>query len=484
MPGRRLHTPAPAPAELRADFERIRQQFGVEVGFPKEVEEAAALAAARPPGDGRGDLRAVEFFTVDPPGSLDLDQAMQLERRDGGYRVRYAIADIGHFVDRGGPIEAEAWRRGQTVYCPDLRAPLYPLPLSEGAASLLPELDRPAIVFTIDLDGAGAQAAPANVERALVRSRRKLDYAGLAAAGAGLLEEIGHLREAAETARGGVRLDSPRQAVVGDGDGGFQLRWDRRIPVEDWNAQISLLAGSAAASIMLQARVGLLRTMGGIDDYRLAVLRRTAKALDVPWPEDLDYPGFIRSLDPAEPRQAALLEEAHGVMGHAGYSAFDGEPPPQPVHAALAMPYAHTTAPMRRLADRYVLDLLCELCTGARPSGEELETLRRLPDTMSDTSARIAQLERAVVDDVEARLLEPRAGERFPASVVELDRRGARIQIVDPPVRARLHVDPPPPLGARIEVELVRADPASHSLQFALVSGNPVREPDTARRMS
>jgi exoribonuclease R len=468
MPRRRLHTPVPAPAELRADFERIRQQFGVEVDFPAEVEHAAVVVAERPPGEGRADMRAVEFFTVDPPGSLDLDQAMQLERRDGGYRVRYAIADVGHFVDRGGPIEAEAWRRGQTVYCPDVRAPLYPLLLSEGAASLLPDQDRPAIVFTIDLDAAGAQSTPARVERALVRSRRKLDYAGLAAEGAGLLKEIGRLREDAERARGGVRLDSPRQAVIADADGGFLLRWDRRIPVEDWNAQISLLAGSAAASIMLEAGVGLLRTMGGIDEYRLAVLRRTAAALDVAWPERLDYPGFIRSLDPAQPRQAALLEEAHGVMGHAGYAAFDGEPPEQPVHAALAMPYAHTTAPMRRLADRYVLDLLCQLCAGSRPSEAERETLGSLPNAMSDSAVRIAQLDRALVDDVEARLLERRAGERFPASVIELDSRGARIQIVDPPVRARLHVDPPPPLGAQIEVELVRADPASRSLQFAL----------------
>src|SRR6476646_5498939 len=131
MPRRRLHTPVPAPAELLADFERIRQQFGVEVGFPEEVEHAAARAATRPAGDGRTDMREIEFFTVDPPGSLDLDQAMQLERRGDGYRVRYAIADVGHFVDRGGPIETEAWRRGQTVYCPDVRAPLYPLLLSE-----------------------------------------------------------------------------------------------------------------------------------------------------------------------------------------------------------------------------------------------------------------------------------------------------------------------------------------------------------------
>src|SRR5205814_1400335 len=144
--------------------------------------------------------------------------------------------------------------------------------------------------------------------------RRKLDYAGLEAEGAGLLEDIGKLRERAERERGGVRLESPRQAVVRDPSGTYRLEWERRIPVEDWNAQISLLAGMASASMMLAARVGLLRTMGGIDPYRMGVLRRTATALDIAWPDGLDYAGFVRSLDPSDPRQAVLLEEAHGVM--------------------------------------------------------------------------------------------------------------------------------------------------------------------------
>ena len=95
-------------------------------------------------------------MTIDPPGSLDLDQAYFGERRGDGYRVRYAIADVGHFVARGGPIEAEAWRRGQTAYAPDKRSPVYPLSLSEGAASLLPDGDRPAVCFTLDLDAAAS----------------------------------------------------------------------------------------------------------------------------------------------------------------------------------------------------------------------------------------------------------------------------------------------------------------------------------------
>ena len=402
---------------------------------------------------------------------MDLDQAMALDRTPGGYRVVYAIADVGHFVDRGGVIEAEAWRRGETVYCPDVRAPLYPLELSEGAASLLPDVDRPAIVFTVELEADGRERS-ATVQRALVRSRRKLDYATLAAGGGELLEEIGRLRDRCELERGGVRLPGPRQTVVPDPSlpAGYRLEYERRLPIEDANAQISLLTGMAAAAMMLAAGVGLLRTMAGVDDYRLAALRRAAGALGVSWPDDEPYAAFVRRLDPGDAHQAVLIEEAHGVMGRAGYTVFSGAPPAQTVHGALAAPYAHATAPLRRLADRYVLDLLCELAGGEAPGEAEGETLGRLPAAMAAADVRNGEVERAIVDDVETRVLEHRLGEEFTAVVVDIDARGARIQIADPPIRARLHATPAPELGASVRVRLVRADPAGRSLQFAIVS--------------
>ncbi|MFI5049454.1 MAG: RNB domain-containing ribonuclease, partial [Gaiellales bacterium] len=64
------------------------------------------------------------------------------------------------------------------------------------------------------------------------------------------------------------------------------------------------------------------------------------------------------------------------------------------------------------------------------------------------------------------RMLEHRIGERFEATPLEEDRRGTVIQIAEPPVRARLHADPRPPLGRRVAVLLVRADPRSRSLEF------------------
>ena len=71
---------------------------------------------------------------------------------------------------KGGAIDAEAHRRGETLYGPGSKVPLHPPVLSEGAASLLPDGPRPALLWTIDLDSSGAQVS-VNVERAMVRSR-------------------------------------------------------------------------------------------------------------------------------------------------------------------------------------------------------------------------------------------------------------------------------------------------------------------------
>jgi exoribonuclease R len=469
-PHRRVRLADAPPSLLAEDFERIRAQFDVHPEHPEEVQAAARTAAARPlSADGRADLRELAFFTVDPPGSMDLDQAMLLERAaGGGHRVRYAIADVGWFVERGGPVDAEAWRRGVTVYTPDVRCPLYPRALGEGAASLLPGEDRPAVVFTIDLDDQGRETA-ASVGRALVRSSDRLDYAGLDGDRADLLREIALRRIALAEARGAVALNAPAQRVVPDPGTpcGYRLEWESRLPSEDWNAEISLLAGTVAAAIMLRHRVGLLRTMAGADPYRVEVLRRAAAALGVSWPQAMAYEEFARTLEPADPARAALLEQARGVMGRAGYTAFSGDVPQQHVHAGVSAPYAHTTAPLRRLADRYVLDLLVELEAGGAPDAAAVEALEKLPQAMEDAESRAGQVERAVVDELEARLLEHRVGEQFEAVVVDDDARGARLQIAEPPVRARLHGDRRIDPGTTLPVRLVSVDPVGRSLRFA-----------------
>ena len=117
-------------------------------GLPAGGPRRGGVAARRAPAE-HVDRTDWPFVTLDPASSTDLDQAFTIERSGGDLLLHYAIADVAWFVDDGDPIDAEAWRRGATLYLPDGKAGLYPPVLSEGAASLLPDGPRPAVIFTV-----------------------------------------------------------------------------------------------------------------------------------------------------------------------------------------------------------------------------------------------------------------------------------------------------------------------------------------------
>jgi exoribonuclease R len=460
----------PRPAPSPPAFAAIRAELGVPEEFPADALAEAEAAAARPPLPEL-DATDVELVTLDPPGSRDLDQAVHLVERGGGFRVTYAIADVGGFVRLGGALDAEARRRGQTVYSPDRRVPLHPTVLSEGAASLLPGQVTPAVVWTLDLDADGELAA-SDVRRARVRSRAQLDYPGVQAqADAGtlpgplaMLPQIGRLLLERAADRGAIELGTPEQEVRPTPDGGWTLVFRGDLPVETWNAQISLLTGRCAAGLMLDGGVGILRTLPPARPQDVERLRLLAPALGVDWPDGASPGSVISGLDAADPRHAAFLEEAATLLRGSGYTAFDGAPPAQPLHSGVAAPYAHVTAPLRRLVDRFGTEVCLALAAGSVPEDGLRAVLPLLPELMAASDRRTHEVERAVVDATEAWLLHGREGQRFRAVAVD---EGTVVLDVFA-VRARC-AGPLTP-GTRVEVRLVEADVASRSVRFEVVT--------------
>ena len=460
-----------AARELRAGFARIRDELGLPEQFPPPVL-AEAEQAASSAGATTYDRVDLPFLTIDPPGSTDLDQAMHIERRaGGGYRVRYAIADVAAFVRPGGAIDGEAHRRRETFYSPDVRTPLHPPVLSEGAASLLPGQDRPAVLWTLDLDADGEQTG-VEVARAVVRSRDRLDYAGVqqlldngrADERLQLLAEVGKLRKEVEVERGGVSLPIPEQEVE-EVDGTFRLSYRVSLPVESWNEQMSLLTGMAAADLMLHGEVGVLRTLPAAPDQALRVLQRAARALGIEWAADAAYADVIAGLDAAEPRHAAFLDGATSLLRGAGYTAFDGGVPERATHAAVAAAYAHATAPLRRLVDRYVSEVCLSLCAGRDVPSWVRRALPGLPAEMADSDRLAGTLERECVALMEAVVLRDAVGQVFDAVVVDVrDGGGGTVQLADPAVRAPFEGELP--LGEAVRVRLVTADVAQRSVRF------------------
>lgn len=473
-------TPGADPRRLGEGIDRLRGELDLPADFPPEVAAAAADAARSPrlPDLDRTDLPLV---TLDPPGARDLDQALAIAREGDGYVVHYAIADVAAFVSAGDPVDQEARRRGETLYAPDSRIPLHPPALSEDAASLLAGRTRPALLWTFRLDRVG-EVVDVRVERAQVRSRGQYDYAAVQVAldaGEGdvladgvfaLLLEVGRLRRDLEAARGGISLALPDQEVE-CGPEGWRLRFRRQSEIEECNAQISLMTGMAAADLMVYARIGVLRTLPPVDSSALRELRRSAASLGVDWPVEQLVGDFLRALDPGRAAHAAVLLAATRLLRGAGYVAFDGELPELVTHAGLASEYAHCTAPLRRLVDRFTGEVCVALSAGREVPEWVREALPDLPRLMAESSRRASAYERGVVDLVEALLLEDAVGREFPGVVLTVrdsDPSVGTIQLDEPAVEAPLRGAGGAALtaGRRVVARLAEVDVEQRRVRF------------------
>ena len=535
----RLSAYTAPPAEVTRTLDALRAHYEVPTAFPPEALAEAEAAAgawaqdgpARLLADGARDARDLDLVTIDPPGSMDLDQAVLLERlpaqadhvdqagatagdapeSEAAYRVHYAIASLATFVTPGGALDTELRRRGETVYAPDAATPLHPEVLSHGAASLLQDAERPACLWTIDLDDRG-EVVSARVERALVRSRARLTYAQVQAAidGEGalpqeapvdlpeLLAEIGRLRLEREAARGGISMTTPEQVVevteaaevtepAGDsesaesaevpGPAGYRLAYRVPVPAEQYNAQISLLTGMCAARIMVECGVGILRTLPPARPEDYARLRRVAAALGIDWPAAQSYPELVRGLDHAIPAHAAFLEQAMSLFRGSGYLAFgvggvavpaddDASDSEEAVHSAIAARYAHVTAPLRRLVDRYGEEVCIAACAQAPVPEWVLQALPDLPGVMEQTGKRARAIGRGSLTALEALVLRGHEGEVFDGVITsERDGRGELV-LAEPAVVTEIRAgtkapDDGLPVGERVRVRLLSADPAS-----------------------
>ncbi|MDT4922938.1 MAG: hypothetical protein QOG01_651 [Pseudonocardiales bacterium] len=453
------------------DFAALRTELEVPGDFASAVLDEARRAAAQVQLPGE-DVTDIPFVTIDPRGSRDLDQALHIARDGHGFLVSYAIADVAAFVTPGTALDAETNLRGETLYFPDARVPLHPPLLSEGAASLLPGQVRPAVLWRIAL-GADGTVRSADVRRARVRSTAQLDYEGVQAAlDAGRLpdpitaiEDVGQARLALARSRHAINLDLPEQTVEPDGNGGWSLQLRRELAVERYNAEISLLTGMCAASIMLDGGIGILRTVPPPDKGAVASLRRAATALGIGWPHGAHAGDVMARVDRANPRHVAFIEHAVTLLRGAAYTPFDGTAPSQPLHGGIGAPYAHVTAPLRRLVDRYASEICVALCAGSAVPEWVRAAMPHLPATMQRADHVAHEVDRAVVDATEAWLLRDRVDEIFSAVVIDADERGGTVVLNEPAVRARCG-GADLPVGERIQARLITADVETREVRF------------------
>jgi exoribonuclease R len=318
---------------------------------------------------------------------------------------------------------------------------------------------------------------------------------------------VGEARQRQEIARGGVSLDLPTQRVEAD-DGGYRIEFETTLPAMGWNAQVSLLAGIVAAERMARAQVGLLRTMPPAPPWVIDKVRRAARALHVDWPDGASYAEVVRNLRSAVPDEAALLALAARGLRGAGYlalpvapaaSAEDGNLPsghaeehvpatpatpakdsdhghsgparrqltPEQAqeHAAVAARYAHVTAPLRRLGDRYATEACLAIEANNTPPDWVTTALPELPAALQRAGGRESGASRAAVDLVEALVLRPLVGRTLEVAVVAVDKDGSVVVCRDPAIETRV-LGQQLPLGEELTVRITAADPVERKVEL------------------
>jgi len=207
--------------------------------------------------------------------------------------------------------------------------------------------------------------------------------------------------------RGAPRVEFPEQEID-RADGGYALRFRPRLVSEEQNAALSLATNLAVADALHAAGTGLFRVMPDVDERRMRRLRHSARAFGLDWPRTLTLAEFVASLPHDAPRTSAFLLAIRRASGGASYETFhDGR---RPWHAAVAATYAHATAPLRRLQDRYVIEAALAVANGVPVPHDISAAFDSLPRAMARGEQRANRAERLALDLAEAVVLDCASG--------------------------------------------------------------------------
>jgi len=463
---------------------------GFEPDFPPEVPKQLGEIRAHPPqlapSDKVRDLRSLLWSSIDNDTSKDLDQIEVAERlANGDVKVMIGIADVDAFVPKDSAIDQHAERETTSVYTGVTIFPMLPNELSTGASSLLPDVDRPAMVVEFTVNTGGAVSA-SDVYRALVRNKAQLTY-----------NAIGAWLEGSAPAPPKVAASSDLQAQLKLQDQIAQalkkLRYEHGALALDTSEVVPLLYNEQVVDVVkatknratdliedfmvaangvvarLLEKVSSLRRIVRTPAHWDGIVRLAASAGETlpATPDSKALNDFLLKRKAADPDHFADLSLA--VIKLVGPGEYILERPgdsPEGHFGLAVQDYTHSTAPNRRFPD-VVTQRLIKATLDGKPGPYTDNDLAAIALNCTQKGDAARKVEREMSKRLSAMAVSKRVGETFDAMVTGTTPKGTFVRVLQPHMEGLLaqgaqglHV------GDTLRAKLVRTDVQQGFIDF------------------
>ncbi len=421
-------------------------KYGLKDRFGHKVEKEIKKIESELRFDGRLDLRHLRHVTIDGENAKDFDDAVSIERREGGYRLYVSIADVGYYVRKKSALDEEAKRRGMSVYFPDSVIPMLPKVLSDDLCSLKPKRDRLSFSVIIDLDKKG-NVKSASFKKSVIRSVKRLTYEEVERAIIekdkderkrlrGLIKDLELMKELTEKLleireeRGSLDFDLPEPEIILDMEGDVKdILRSKRLFSHRIIEEFMILANKNVAEFFVKNKIpALFRVHEEPETTKLKSFERFLKSLKI---GTYEHERGIRRLQ-------RILEEVKGKpyefivnrvllrsMKQARYSVENKG------HYGLGLPnYLHFTSPIRRYPD-LVCHRILDFFLSVRKIPYTYEELEYLGEYLSERERVIMEAEREIEDRIRILFMKECMGEEYLGIITHVAQFGFFVELLD-----------------------------------------------------
>ena len=435
------------------DMETVIRKYQLPEEFPEKVlQSARAVGAIREIDlEGRRDLRKETLITIDGADARDLDDAVSLTMAENGhFLLGVHIADVGHYVPVGSPLDKEAYRRGTSVYFPDRVLPMLPKELSNGICSLNPKEDRLTLSCTMEIDAKG-RVVDFDIFESVICTAARMTYDDVNAVLDGdetLTKKYAALRElffnldalrkiltAKRIRRGALTFDFPEAKVILDEKGEpMEIRKRHQGRAESIIEECMIAANETVASAFYHRDIPFIyRVHDCPSDEKMLELAEIIAPFGYTLSHRMDdvRPYHFQKLleKIADRPEKSLLElMILRTMSHAFYDTENRG------HFGLASDcYTHFTSPIRRYPDLCIHRVIKDTLHMTDPDGSQQGRLmRRLEDAALQSSVRertAEEAEREAVDIKKARYMAAHIDEEFSGVISGVTSYGFYVEL-------------------------------------------------------